>query len=60
METLGKSAVMAKVHWAIEHSENLKGEWRLKNQAGKIVAIMVTISDEEVFVDKNGVRWVRE
>lgn len=58
MEALTKSAIMQKVVWAVDHSEALELEALLK-KTGKQVTIKIGFKDQEVYIDENGVKWVR-
>ena len=59
METLAKSRIVQKLVWAINHSEQISETWILKG-TNKVVSVTMVFAEQEVFVDKNGVEWVRK
>ncbi len=59
MEKLSKSTIMQKITHAFDHEKSLDFEC-LWNKNAKVVHVKIDIKEQEVFVDENGVRWVRE
>lgn len=58
MEQLTKSAIMQKVVYALDHSEDLELQFILKNTSQEI-NISMTFKEQEVYIDEKGQKWVR-
>lgn len=59
MDRISKSEIVRKVADSFEGREPLSISCILKNQA-TIVRIKVEFEEQETFIDKNGVKWVKE
>lgn len=59
MEEIVKSEILRRLSDSIERNENLEIYAKLKKTAS-IVKISMKIEEQETFVDKNGVKWVRD
>jgi|WetSurMetagenome_2_1015567.scaffolds.fasta_scaffold257238_3 hypothetical protein len=58
MEPLTKSAIIQQVVWSIDHKEDLDSFCILK-KTNVEVHVRISFKEQEVYVDANGVKWVR-
>lgn len=59
MERLSKSAIVQKITDSINRGEDL--DFRcIRKDSGIVMSIKIELSEQEVFVDLQGVRWIME
>jgi hypothetical protein len=58
MESLSKSQIVAKFAEAIENGEKIDAEF-IHKKTGKIIRLLVEVTEPETFIDASGIKWVR-